>query len=336
MKKSLIIILMTMLVVSTNAQTGKLWYFNIDSQNVALNGYDPLTYFEKNGPAIGNKKLIMKYNDILYHFLNEKNRALFAKNPEKYLPKYGGWCAYRMAQFPEEEGWGQSRIPVSPENYLILNDDLYLFSNVIGDAKERWEAHEQAEMIARADSFWLSRVKLSMLSNGKPEGLNPNARMENLLWERFIGKWDGKGKALTKMEPKTYSNYPPATWTFKYGFNGFCIQDEWVPHVNMGGTWNGPAIRGFDPLKREWHMTFIPVNAGQKDIWLMTGKFNENYELEGFMEGKDAKGRDIQQRIYFYNINDNFFEWKADISYDQGKTWITEFLKMEVSRIISD
>lgn len=325
-------------------QSGKHWYFNIDEDNLALRGYDPVSYFQNGAegqptdePALGKGELTYQYEEVNYRFATPENRSAFINDPESYIPKFGGWCAYRLAQIPEEEGWGQSRIPAYPLNYRIIDGALYLFSKSSqGNARDLWEAHELPIMLKRANDFWESRKELAALVSEKPEGLNANARMENLLWDRFMGKWDGKGHQMIDTVQRTYSDFSPATWTFYYGYDGFCIQDDWKTELNFGGTWNGPAIRGYDPLKEEWHMTFIPINAGRSATWMMTGKFNSEKELEGFFDGTDWQGRPFQQRIYFYDISENHFSWKADRSYDGGKTWIKKFTYTECDRIETD
>ena len=321
------------------AQTGSNWYFNIDENNVGLRGYDPVSYFDKRNdkmPEVGNEQLSFTFMDVKYLFSSKKNLSKFKSDPMKYLPKYGGWCAYRLAHKPEEEGWGQSRIPSLPTNFKIIDNELYLFSHTNqGNTKDAWNAHDEKEMISRADSFWESRRKLASMVSSKPAGLNVHARMENLLWDRFIGTWEGKGHQMVDTVKKVYSDFAPATWTFYYGYDGFCIQDDWKTEQNFGGSYNGPAIRGYDPLKQEWHMTFIPVNGGRAATWLMTGKFDEKNELEGYFEGTDWQGRSFKQKIYFYNISEDHFSWKADRSYDGGKTWIEKFTYTECDRIKS-
>ncbi|GAB4237876.1 MAG: hypothetical protein Tsb0034_13200 [Ekhidna sp.] len=338
--KSLIYFVLYTMAVSLFSQSGERWYYCIDENNLALRGYDVTTYFTESEsdaneiPEKGDPEISHVHEGITYHFASKSNRNQFVKNPDKYLPKYGGWCAYRMAQIPSEEGWGQSRVPSFPLEYEIIDGELYLFSKTgQGSLKSKWEAHDQSTMIERADRFWESRHKLARMVDGKPEGLNVNARMETILWDRFIGVWKGEGHQLIDTVKKVYTDFQPATWTFYYGYDGFCIQDDWKTEVNIGGTFNGPAIRGYDPVNEEWHMTFIPINASRGSTWMMTGKFNEKNEMEGYFEGTDFQGRPFQQKIYFYNISDDRFSWKADRSYDGGKTWIKKFTYTECERL---
>ncbi len=339
MKRTLQLLTFLIPLISIS-QTGERWYFHIDKNNLALRGYDATTYFGKSSddqkeiPLKGEVEISYEYKGVTYLFASKANQNKFAKNPEKYLPQYGGWCAYRMAHKPKEEGYGQSRIPASPLSYKVIDDKLYLFSVTNqGNTLDRWEARNESELIQRGDDFWQSRERLASLADGKPEGLNVNARMENMLWERFMGSWNGQGRQMIDTVNKTYFDFAPAIWTFYYGYDGFCIQDDWKTEQNWGGTGNGPAIRGYDPLNQEWHMTFIPINGPRSSTWLMTGKFDENMELEGYFEGVDWQGRPIHQKIYFFNITENHFSWKADRSYDGGKTWIKKFTYTECDRI---
>ena len=61
----------------------------------------------------------------------------FRVSPEKYLPEYGGWCAFGMSK--------GEKFPVDPENFKIVDGRLLLFlKNDDVDARELWEK-ENAE-----------------------------------------------------------------------------------------------------------------------------------------------------------------------------------------------
>ncbi|MDD7884543.1 YHS domain-containing (seleno)protein [Flavivirga sp. 57AJ16] len=61
----------------------------------AVNGYDVVAYF-KNTPLEGSKKIITEYNGAKYKFSSNENLNIFKNSPEKYLPQYGGYCAYAI------------------------------------------------------------------------------------------------------------------------------------------------------------------------------------------------------------------------------------------------
>ncbi|MEM7109977.1 MAG: YHS domain protein, partial [Bacteroidota bacterium] len=67
------------------AQSGDLWYHNIDSNNVALGGYDLVSYFSEEGPLSGQENLSAEYNGITYLFSSRDNLNLFIGAPKNYL-----------------------------------------------------------------------------------------------------------------------------------------------------------------------------------------------------------------------------------------------------------
>lgn len=119
--------------------------YNLDKSGLALQGYDPVSYF--NGkPAEGKKDFATKFAGASYYFADAKNRDAFLADPDKFLPAYGGWCATAMAL--------GKKVEIDPENYKITNGRLFLFyknfiSNAIGD----WNKDEPKNTVA-ADKHW--------------------------------------------------------------------------------------------------------------------------------------------------------------------------------------
>ena len=64
----------------------------------AINGYDPVAYFTEMKPVRGDAAFTFAYKGAPFLFASAQNRDLFAADPEKYAPQYGGWCAYAMSQ----------------------------------------------------------------------------------------------------------------------------------------------------------------------------------------------------------------------------------------------
>jgi YHS domain-containing protein len=58
---------------------------------VAIKGYDPVAYFAKGRPVKGLKEFSYKWNDAKWYFSSAQNRDLFASDPERYAPQYGGY-----------------------------------------------------------------------------------------------------------------------------------------------------------------------------------------------------------------------------------------------------
>ena len=53
--------------------------------------YDTVAYHNENRAVKGNSKFSYKWNDAKWLFASAGNRDLFASNPERYAPQYGGY-----------------------------------------------------------------------------------------------------------------------------------------------------------------------------------------------------------------------------------------------------
>ncbi len=115
-------------------------------KNVALEGYDPVSYFD-NKPLEGESKWRYDYQGIAYHFSNAVNLAKFKANPDKYEPAYGGWCAYAMGESGE-------KVKIDPETFKVVDGKLYLFYNFWGNnTLNTWNKNEKP-LKAKADQNW--------------------------------------------------------------------------------------------------------------------------------------------------------------------------------------
>ena len=116
-----------------------LGYFN----KLALNGYDVMTYWRGGRPQEGKKEISASFKGATWVFISEENRAVFLKNPVKYAPQYGGYCAYAASR--------NAVADVDPLAWRIWKDKLYL--NYSPRVRRQW-ASEIDENIAKADGFW--------------------------------------------------------------------------------------------------------------------------------------------------------------------------------------
>lgn len=123
---------------------------NTDKNNIALEGYDPVSYFEGK-PQKGSTKITDEIEGVIYRFSSAENCAKFQSNPLKYLPQYGGYCAYAMAKDGDEVG-------INPKSYLIIDDKLYLFYDSWGiDTRKKWLKDDSAKQIEAADKYWAAK-----------------------------------------------------------------------------------------------------------------------------------------------------------------------------------
>lgn len=120
---------------------------NIPSNGVALEGYCPVAYFAVNKPIKGKPQFALEYKDVIYYFVNADAAAEFRKNPEKYVPAYGGWCALGMAV--------GDKFPVDPTCFKIVDGKLNLFlKNKNVDALALWNQGNEREQAGKAAAFW--------------------------------------------------------------------------------------------------------------------------------------------------------------------------------------
>ncbi len=127
---------------------------NIDKDSLAINGYDLIEYFINNKAIKGSSKFQYKYQGIKYIFLNEKNKSSFIENPQKYLPQYGGYCAYGLAMDSGIDGNPPGKYSINPETFKIIDNKLYLFYNFDGiNALKAWEQNER-ESLEKSKKRW--------------------------------------------------------------------------------------------------------------------------------------------------------------------------------------
>lgn len=146
-----LIVVLLLISINTFAQDAtslRQKHFLLEN-GVAISGYDPVSYFSGK-PQKG--KISYLHNGITYKFSSSTNLEMFKKNPTKYEPVYGGWCAYAMGAKGE-------KVEVDPENYKIVNGSLNLFyKNFFSNTIDDWNKDE-AKLKKQADINWVKIFK---------------------------------------------------------------------------------------------------------------------------------------------------------------------------------
>ena len=128
------------------SESRRLGEYNL-RKGLAIQGYDPVSYFSGKAEE-GSAQWATQYQGITYHFSSAAHRDEFRKNPSRYEPAYGGWCAYAMGESGE-------KVKVDPETYKIIDNKLYLFYNFWGNnTLTTWNKNEAA-LKKKADSNWM-------------------------------------------------------------------------------------------------------------------------------------------------------------------------------------
>jgi YHS domain-containing protein len=102
-----------------SAQTKPL--VNADTNGVGLHGYDPVAYFTDGKAVKGDPQYHSKYDGATYYFQSADDKAAFDKEPQRYVPQYGGYCAMAMTMGKLEDG--------DPNYFFVYDGKLFLQRN---------------------------------------------------------------------------------------------------------------------------------------------------------------------------------------------------------------
>ena len=113
-----------------------------NSDGVAVNGFDVVAYFNE-GAIRGLPAFEVEYRGAKWYFESKKNMAKFLFKPDKYVPVYGGYCAYGVSQ-----GY---LVKTDPDAWTVYQGKLYLNFDVI--TRSHW-LKDRNQYIAKADKNW--------------------------------------------------------------------------------------------------------------------------------------------------------------------------------------
>lgn len=147
MKKILLAFSLLLSVVSFSQKKD----YNLKKGYIA-EGYDVVSYF-KNKAIEGKKEFTTTHKGVKFKFVNKQNLETFIKNPKKYIPQYGGWCAYAL-------GASNKKYDINPESFEIRDGKLYLFYDAWGiDTYDKWTKENPEKLKKQADQNWADYKK---------------------------------------------------------------------------------------------------------------------------------------------------------------------------------
>ncbi len=131
-----------------------------EQSSVMLKGHDVVSYFTQSKHAQGDAKFASTYENVTFYFSSAEHKALFDKEPTKYIPQYGGYCANGIVYgIP----WGGDA-----DSWRMIDGKLYIFGgagsrdgfllDVPGNIKlanTYW-----AEEVSGSNSFWQRSKRL--------------------------------------------------------------------------------------------------------------------------------------------------------------------------------
>lgn len=121
---------------------------NVDQRGLAMQGYDPVGYHTQGKALRGNPELAARYQGATYHFASEENRRRFDQDPERYVPRFGGFCGYGLSK-----GY---LAPVSCEAFQMINGRLILQYN---QGAVQMFAKDLEQNLAKAEANWPGLVE---------------------------------------------------------------------------------------------------------------------------------------------------------------------------------
>ncbi len=125
-------------VAVTPAEAKRPQFYTGLVANTAVGGYDPVAYFQKGRPVRGSSKHVLKHKGVNWRFSSAANLAAFKANPGRYIPAFGGYCAWAVSQGYTAKG--------DPRAWKIVGGRLYL--NYNRSIQKRWERNQSANIRA--------------------------------------------------------------------------------------------------------------------------------------------------------------------------------------------
>lgn len=126
-KKLFLSLFMLIFLTNSNAQSR----YVASEEEADFHGYDLVSYHQDNGPVKGKPEYKSTYDGLTLYFSTDSNKSLFEKEPEYYMPAYGGYCATAISN--------GNLVTPDFENFSIQNEQLLLFEvRAFFNGKTQW------------------------------------------------------------------------------------------------------------------------------------------------------------------------------------------------------
>ena len=114
-----------------------------EHDGLALRGYDPVAYFTEQRAVKGAPEFTLQHRGSTFRFASRANLEAFQREPERFAPQYGGYCAYGTAR-----GY---KAAIDPDAFRIVDGKLYLNYNT--SVQREW-SKDVPGYIEQADRNW--------------------------------------------------------------------------------------------------------------------------------------------------------------------------------------
>jgi len=138
-----------MILMTTSFSTVAQHTYSCSSDEVAFDGYDLVSYFS-NKPLQGDFRYSAEFDGLKLQFATYQNLLEFNKNPERYMPEYGGWCATAVVV--------NKFVVPDYRMYQIQDGKLYFFEvKAFFNGKTQWNKNPEANQLVADKKFETKR-----------------------------------------------------------------------------------------------------------------------------------------------------------------------------------
>ena len=117
--------------------------YNTDNEGVGIHRYDPVAIYLDRSAIVGNKNLKADWKGVTFHFASKFNRAAFMSNPDYFVTRFDGYCAFGASM--------GLKLDVNPQAWAIVDQKLYMFNNK--RVRDMW-MQAAATNIAKGKENW--------------------------------------------------------------------------------------------------------------------------------------------------------------------------------------
>ena len=143
------------LMATSKSSNAGIAAYNVDADSVAIHGYDTVAYFTENKPVKGKSEFEYTWEAAKWRFASATNRDLFKANPDRYAPRYGGYCSLGVAVGEYSD--------TDPEAFTIYDGKLYL--SKVKRVREVWRKAPEAYLLASEYNWEKFRGELRINDN---------------------------------------------------------------------------------------------------------------------------------------------------------------------------
>jgi len=115
------------------------------SAPLALRGVDAVALSSSGADTNGVAAFTAVYDGVAYYFASAESKAKFTENPTKYMPQFGGFCAFAVSLGKKFNG--------NPKYADIVDGNLYVFVNAAVFAEYK---KDKTGVLTKAKATWSS------------------------------------------------------------------------------------------------------------------------------------------------------------------------------------